>query len=254
MRAVRRFARLLLDHCVPAACSQWVYKAWYRRRLDAAYSRLDRRTTFESIYQNNVWGGSALSQYYSGDGSHEEGVVAPYIVAVNAWLNSQPRRLNVVDLGCGDFSIGAQLRAACGKYTACDIAESVVEFNRAKFKALDVEFRCLDMVTDDLPPGDAVFIRQVLQHLSNTEIARVVTKLVGRYRYLILTEHVPPSHFVPNLNKTTGPNIRLLFESGVVLTAPPFNLHVVSQRELCEVGQHGGRIQTLLYELPFATT
>jgi hypothetical protein len=41
-----------------------------------------------------------------------------------------------------------------------------------------------------LPDGDIVFLRQVLQHLNNSQISRVVQKLY-RYKFLVLTEHVP---------------------------------------------------------------
>jgi hypothetical protein len=75
-----------------------------------------------------------------------------------------------VDLGCGDFNVGSQLRPYCSEYVACDIVQSLIERNKLKFADRGVEFRALDMASDPLPAGDVVFIRQVLQHMSNAQI------------------------------------------------------------------------------------
>jgi hypothetical protein len=96
----------------------------------------------------------------------------------------------------------------------------------------------------------------VLQHLSNSEIEKVVVKLPTKYRFMILTEHLPLSdRFVPNLDKARGPDVRFDIEgegSGVILTEPPFNLKVAQSRILCEVSDgvvwRKGIIRTNLYE------
>jgi len=47
-----------------------------------------------------------------------------------------------------------------------------------------------------------VFIRQVLQHLSNAHILRAIPKIAASYRFLVLTEHLPLGEaFTPNLDK-----------------------------------------------------
>ena len=78
-----------------------------------------------------------------------------------------------------------------------------------------------------------MFIRQVLQHLSNAQISRIVPKL-SIYRLLVLTEYLPSSgDFVPNLDRPTGVGTRLGTEtdSGIVLTEPPFNLPTKSRAQ-----------------------
>jgi hypothetical protein len=89
----------------------------------------------------------------------------------------------------------------------------------------------------------------VLQHLSNAQITRVLSKL-RQYCFLVVTEHLPAdAAFVPNLDHPFGSGIRVSRGSGVVLTAPPFDLNAPSQRELCRV-QHGGSvIKTIAYGL-----
>ena len=115
---------------------------------------------------------------------------------------------------------------------------------------LNVNFIEMDIITEELPLGDLVFLRQVLQHLSNKQISQIIHKLKSKYQYLVITEHLPMSkNFKPNKDKPQGPDIRLGVNSGVVLSMPPFNLKVLNQTILCEVEEGNGIIQTLVYQL-----
>ena len=119
---------------------------------------------------------------FQGLGSHESEVVNAYLSAVTGFLQSFPEKPDVVDLGCGDFAVGSRIRPYCGRYVAADFVEGLIERNKQVYESDNVDFRALDMINDDLPTGDVVFIRQVLQHLSNGEIQKVVAKLPGSYR------------------------------------------------------------------------
>ena len=179
-----------------------------------------------------------------------------YVTAVRDFLLSFDEKPDVVDLGCGDFTMGSKIRPYCDRYVACDIVEGLIRRNRARYSK-DVEFRVVDITSDQLPEGDVVFIRQVFQHLSNSDIKKVLVQVLARYRFIILSEHLPLSYkFVPNLDKPTGPKIRIDIGesgSGVILTEPPFSLRAKQNRVLCEVLQESagcnGVIRTNLYSL-----
>ncbi len=223
------------------------------RRWNAKLEGRPVEEIFSAIYRERRWELNSADDFSSGSGSRAVSVVSPYVDAVAKFLRSLPTPPAVVDLGCGDFHVGAQLRPYCGGYVACDIVPALIERNREKFAAAQVDFRCLNIIEDDLPAGDIVFLRQVLQHLSNAQISKVVEKLY-RYKFLVLTEHVPASpDFPPNLDKAAGGGVRLLQGSGVVLTAPPFLLKVRSESVLCaareSVYRHQGLIRSTLYEL-----
>jgi hypothetical protein len=207
---------------------------------------------FTEIYENGLWGSSKKSTqpFFSGRGTHDESIARVYVDQVCAFLHSLNYKPDVVDLGCGDFFIGSQIRPMCGRYIAADIVPPLIEFNRKKYAALAVDFRVLDLISDELPKAEIVFIRQVLQHLSNEQVSLLMPKLKPSFKYLLLTEHLPSSkYFVPNLDKPTGPDIRLGVESGIVLTEPPFNLVVKNERILCELYEdRGGAIRTTIYE------
>ena len=218
---------------------------------DAAESSAE---IFSAIYSKQLWADPThdVEAFYSGLGSHDPAIVRQYTEAVSGFLHAFGLPPDVVDLGCGDFNVGRQIRPLCARYVACDVVPRLIEHNRQRFADLDVDFRCLDISEDPLPTGDVVFIRQVLQHLSNARIAKVLAKL-SSYRFVVITEHIPLAKFKPNVDMCTGQTIRLLQRpaSGVVVTAPPFNCAFSGQRTLCEVFQFGGVIRTIAYEQAF---
>jgi hypothetical protein len=216
------------------------------------YKNLSTQQVFDKIYAEGVWDRSAESgkRFFSGSGSHDEEIISAYVQAIQNFVGDLPVKPSFADLGCGDFHVGSQLRELCDTYIACDIVPSLVAVNEQKYKHQNVDFRVLDLANDELPNADVALLRQVLQHLSNDQIRRVVPKLQLAFKYLILTEHLPATDdFEPNIDKPTGPDIRLGFGSGVVLTKQPFGLKPRSEQMLCEVPESGGVIRTTLYTL-----
>ncbi len=226
-------------------------------KLHREFSGLSLKESFDKIYAEGRWGssGDPSDPFFSGSGSHEGVIVSEYLTAVLDFLRSFEKKPDVVDLGCGDFAIGSRVRNLCARYVACDIVEGLIARNKKKYKDLDVEFRVLDMTEDELPTGDVVFIRQVLQHLSNERILKVLPRIKEKYRYLVLSEHLAAANgFTPNLDKPAGPDTRTWLGtngSGVVLTLPPFNLPVLDDRVLCTVEEveTGGVVRTNVYRL-----
>ena len=216
-------------------------------------SSINRELLFSAIYKNDAWGGKAnnnVDLFYSGSGSHEPHIISPYIKGIHNFLETFPEKPNVVDLGCGDFHIGSKIRTMCNKYIACDIVTELIEYNRKKYHDLDVDFRHLDIVSDDYPSAEIVFLRQVLQHISNSDVQQVIKKISKNFKYLVLSEHIPTATSFPhNKDKPNGPDIRLKIGSGIVLTSSPFNLQPCKEQILCEVEEYGGMIRTILYTL-----
>ncbi len=216
------------------------------RRIDESFKGRPPEQVFSEIYARGMWGRGADGALASGEGSHRSAITGPYVEAVRAFLKQFPRPADVVDLGCGDFAVGSRIRDLCGRYIACDVVPAVIAQNCKAFADSDVEFRQIDIVADALPPGGVAFIRQVLQHLSNAQIAAVAAKLPA-YRTVIVTEHLSPSaKLAPNLDKPAGPGTRL--SSGVILTAPPFSLKPRRATVLCTVPVDDGVIETIAYE------
>ena len=201
------------------------------------------------IYEKNLWG-KGNSKYFSGEGSHHPDLVGPYIEVVIKFLKSFDNLITVCDLGCGDFNVGSKLVHYTSKFIGIDIVPDLIQYNKTKFIAENLDFICLDIVKDSLPKADCAIVRQVLQHLSNQEIIAVVNKLYN-FKYVIITEHIPDFDFIPNINIISGQGIRLKKDSGVDVLASPFYLEPEKETLLFSLTlpNNKGRIETKLYEL-----
>jgi hypothetical protein len=218
---------------------------FFRRKL----SRMSPAEVFTHIYKKNVWGGTK-SEFYSGTGSRYPYITDPYVSALRDYIRNLKNlgmSVNAVDLGCGDFHVGSQLVDLTDSYQACDIVPALIERNKEVYAKKNLTFQVLNAIDDPLPQGNVVFIRTVLQHLSNQQIQKILSKL-GQYGLWIITEHLPRSNdFVPNLDQPTGPGIRLSSNSGVVLTAPPFSISPRTEEGICEIREPLGVIRTMAY-------
>jgi SAM-dependent methyltransferase len=207
------------------------------------------KDAMEQVYAMKLWGDNK-SDFYSGVGSHNPNIVNPYIDTLSSFLTSFKSPLVVCDLGCGDFNVGNQLVKHAKKYVAVDIVADLIDNNKKKYKAENLEFYCLDIAVNDLPSGDCALLRQVLQHLSNAEIQSIVRKLTD-YKYVIVTEHLPQGDFLPNKEIISGQGTRLKKQSGLNLLAPPFNFKVKEVKQLLSVNLNDrkGVIVTTIYKI-----
>ncbi len=226
---------------------------WRRRKLAGVRARNRRRTAaeiFREIYLENKWGGSA-GTFSSGTGSTQQHAYL-YAAAIKGFVRTHGVR-RIVDLGCGDFQVGAQLLDAGVDYVGVDIVPELISHNERLHAGEHVRFVCLDIAADRLPDGDLCLVRQVLQHLSNAEIRNVLANLDG-YRYVLVTEHYPAPgvESLPNRDKPSGEDIRVYDGSAVYLDKPPFNRVVSGPLLDVDAGhylvQPGERIRTFLLE------
>jgi hypothetical protein len=142
------------------------------------YNNLSNEQIFGKIYKSGVWGKSddPSKPYYSGSGSRRADEVAAYVQSIQDFLRSFTSKPDAVDLGCGDFSVGYQVRSLCHRYVACDVVPNLIAFNQDRYGDLNVVFKALDITKDELPRGEIAFVRQVLQHLSNEHISGFLAK------------------------------------------------------------------------------
>ena len=205
------------------------------------------KNAMQQVYAKQLWGAGG-TDFYSGEGSHLLHITQPYVDSIHTFLSSFETPPIVCDLGCGDFNIGQQLVKYTTRYVGIDIVPELIAYNQATFKNDKISFQCVDIAKDELPAADCALVRQVLQHLSNTEIQTILNKLLN-YKYVIITEHVPQGDFIPNIDIISGQGTRLKKGSGVAIFTPPFEFMVKEKRELCAVdlGDGKGVVRTMLY-------
>jgi ubiquinone/menaquinone biosynthesis C-methylase UbiE len=199
-------------------------KRWEWKGIRKHYSELPVQEVFSQIYRTKAWGEADGEKYCSGFGSDQE-FATPYVGLIARFVRDRQVR-NLVDLGCGDFRVGRQIWNACPeiRYTGVDVVPDLIAYNQSRFGSDNVQFRCADLLTGDLPDADLCLIRQVLQHLSNQEVLHALHR-ARKYKYVLLTEEIytgPGKRL--NCDKPHGPDNRLYDRSGIYIELPPFNV------------------------------
>ena len=205
---------------------------------------------FEYIYKKKLWGENSNCIYYSGDGSHNINFTKNYVSKINSFIKKNPGI--VVDLGCGDFNIGSKISVYTKKYYGIDIFPDLIKYNKKKYSnKKKISFLCLNIVNSYLPNGNICILRQVLQHLDNKSIKILISKIKLKYKYLIVTEHTPKFNLRTNKDIIAGYDIRLNYNSSVILDQPPFNLKYKKKIIIDDAHDplYIGLIQTIIYYL-----
>lgn len=195
---------------------------WWKERAFHNLRKQRVEQIFTNIYERNTWGGDPGS-YYSGEGTHSPNTRL-YIDHVKKFIRDHSLA-SLLEIGCGDFSIMKHVLADSNvAYLGVDVVDGLIHFHQQNHQTDRIQFKKLNAIEGPLPGADLVIIRQVLQHLSNDHISKILQKLSG-FRYALITEHLPVSKDVEyNLDKITGPHIRMKVNSGVFIDKPPFNI------------------------------
>jgi len=206
----------------------WV-RTWARIRQQ--YGQLSVAEAFTQTYSNKLWGGIEGNEFFSGFGSLDR-FAKPYVEWLTGFIAERGIK-NIVDLGCGDFQIGQKICSANSvNFTGVDIVPDLIKFNQSQYANATISFACADIIKDELPDGDICLIRQVLQHLSNSQISRVLANCT-KFPYLVVTEDIYCGvRMRPNVDIMHGPDNRLHKRSGVFLDKAPFCLETESVLEI----------------------
>lgn len=129
-----------------------------------------REEAFDTIYRQNRWGSD---ESLSGIGS-----TLAYTRRLRASLSRRLAELKtgvLLDAPCGDFNWMQHVCLPPGtRYIGGDIVAPLIEELREKCGDETHEFRRMDIVGEQLPPADLWLCRDVLFHLSNDEILKVL--------------------------------------------------------------------------------
>lgn len=197
-------------------------RRWWKER---SYRHLKNQTVeaiFTGIYEKNEWGGPK-GTFYSGEGTYLSDN-QKYVDKVREFIRDQ-QILSILEIGCGDFHVAGQvLHGLDVKYTGGDVVGSLIQHHQQKYQTDKVRFMVLNAIDDALPTADLVIIRQVLQHLNNEQILKILSK-VKAFKWALITEHLPAdANAIPNQDKITGSHVRVNDNSGVYMDHPPFQI------------------------------
>jgi hypothetical protein len=165
---------------------------------------------FTHAYEENTW---QDAESVSGPGS-----TLTYTSELRATLPAIVRALgcrSMLDAPCGDFNWMKAVDLEGVAYTGADIVQPMIERLQAEWP--QHRFVCLDITKDPMPKADFVLVRDVLFHLSNVDIVRVLENFLRSGSEWLATSHsfhVTEMIDVPSDPTTFRP---------VNLMAPPFH-------------------------------
>jgi len=190
---------------------------------------------FGAIYEDNAWGGEK-GEFYSGPGSHNPFITA-YAKTVYAFILKHDIH-EIIEIGCGDFNVTNKVLELLNEerynfqYLGYDVVKPLIERNISNYASSKINFECKDPCINVIKTGDLLIIRQVLQHLSNRSIKKIVSQFKN-YKYIIVSEHQFADKYenmiVPNRDMETSKGIRLEIGSGLYLDKEPFNCKIVDR-------------------------
>ena len=141
------------------------------------------RAAFEAIYREDRWSNG------SGPGSRPANTIE-YRAFVERFMEANGV-CSVTDLGCGDWQFSGLIDWSGVAYTGLDVVPSVVEANAARHGGAGVRFGVLGSLAD-LPGGDLLLAKEVLQHLPNATVLAYLEVIRSRYRFALLTNAIEP--------------------------------------------------------------
>lgn len=124
------------------------------------------KNVFTEIYEKDLW---ASAESKSGSGSELRSTIK--IREELPLLLSKFGIKSMLDIPCGDFNWMKEVNLGDVQYIGADIVGKAIEVNRAKYGK---DFRVLDLINDDLPKVDLLFVRDCLGHLSNNNVLKAI--------------------------------------------------------------------------------
>ena len=137
--------------------------------------------TFTSIYNTVGW---HSTESISGLGS--ELIQTKELIRELPLLFSKYNIKSVLDIPCGDFNWMKEVDLSEIDYVGADIVEQLIESNNNKYS--DKAFTVLNLIEDELPRADLIFVRDCLGHLSNANVLKALENIKkSGSKYLLVT-------------------------------------------------------------------
>lgn len=146
-------------------------------------SRTGVEKIFTDIYHQNAWRGT---ESISGTGSTAD--QTDLIVKHIPLLFQRYQVRSMLDLPCGDFHWMQRVDLSGVDYIGGDIVPELINGNNQRYRKSGVQFKKLNLMTDDLPSTDLIFCRDCLVHLSFADARRALQNICRNdIRYLLTT-------------------------------------------------------------------
>jgi len=142
---------------------------------------------FAKIYQDGAWGDGSGAKPLSGSGSNPSNA-RTYVDYVQNFI-AENHIASVLDIGHGDWEMWKEYAFQDVKYLGIDVAQGLSELIQERFGSDSRQFKQLDVTQADLPSGDLLLIKDVLQHLPNGEVVKVLHQ-IKKFKFAIVCNDI----------------------------------------------------------------
>jgi hypothetical protein len=149
----------------------------------AAANKMALKEKFSVVYEKNIFDGKVSR---SGNGSDD--IQTQIIQKVIPGIVSEFGVKSFLDAPCGDWFWMQKVTLPATSYLGVDIVNDMIESNKKRFGNTMVDFKCVNLVEDDLPRADLIFSRDCLVHLSFDDALKIISNFKrSGARYLLTT-------------------------------------------------------------------
>jgi SAM-dependent methyltransferase len=163
--------------------------------VDWRIKGLSEKDRFRLIYKAGYWR-SGTNGSLSGTGSDEGSTVNIHKSLVNFLKDNHIK--TILDLPCGDWNWMSHVDLGNVNYIGADIVDAVINSNQKRFGSLNRNFKVLDILNDDLPKVDLIFVRDCFVHLEDEQIIKAIKNIAKSNSIFLATTTYPQC----NLNQT----------------------------------------------------
>lgn len=164
-------------------------------RSSIIFGQITSEEVFSSIYSDNIWIKG------SGPGSTiEQG--RPFITFVQQILDEFDIQ-SIVDLGCGDWVLAHEINWKNRNYLGLDVVSKVIDRNKLLYSSCNIQFSKLDGITQELPQSDLLICKNVLQHLPNADILKILAQ-IKKYKYVVIVNDFNANNSFTNYDTSLG--------------------------------------------------
>ncbi len=148
----------------------------------ATLETMNLKDKFSTVYKQNLFNGQNSR---SGEGSDliQTEVIREEIPKLIADFKIH----SMLDAPCGDWYWMKKTKLNLTQYIGADIVDDLIQKNLREYGNEQIDFKCLNLVTDSLPQVDLVFSRDCLVHLSFDDALKMIRNFKESGAKYILT-------------------------------------------------------------------
>jgi len=155
----------------------------FHKAKDKRLEKMQIENIFTEIKRKNIWG-SLESVSGAGSEINQTKTLIMELPKLFKLYNIK----SVLDIPCGDFNWMKEVDLSAVEYLGGDIVNELISDNISKYSLNNKEFKKLNIITDELPNKDLIFVRDCFVHLSYNDILKAINNIKkSGCKYLMTT-------------------------------------------------------------------